>query len=495
MREDLHELTRELNPLHIHGAAPIGCCHITNDSRECKPGSIYAALPGSLTDGHRFIYQAIDAGAVCIIHELPLSSYAADILYLQVPCARKALSYASSWLYETDRSPIKVVGVTGTDGKSSTCHFIYQLLHAVGIPCSLLTTVSYDDGSGLRPNPGRMTTPEAPAIHRFLHDSLQNGASIAILEASSHALSEKTHRLADLRFSLAVTTTISSEHLDFHGSIDEYIADKLSIYSRLDGKAVAQAGSPYRERMVGLSPEAPLTYGVDDRTADLAFIPGGERLHLRSSCYGIARDMPAPFGQPFFLLDAAAALIAAIELAGRDRIPELVEACSRLQLITGRCNEISFSGRLAVIDYAHTADSFERLFQHYRKQYPRNRFITVFGSAGRRDHGKRAAMGHTAAADSQLVIITNEDPRDEDPGAIYEEITAGVPKLERGVFTRIDDRREAMRSAVAGSLPGDILFFLGKGHESSIVIGEEAVPWDEEAELKRMINREGLWKH
>lgn len=459
--------------------------HITCDSRSCRDKSLYIAIRGDTVDGHQFIDQAIDAGATVILHSKRLSSYRSDATYLRTDNSRRAMSAVSAWFYSTDTNPVKVIGVTGTDGKSSTCYFLYQLLGALGIRVSILSTVYYDDGSGIVPNPTRMTTPEAPLLHEFLYRSWEHNVRFAILEASSHALSFRTMRMADIHFHAGICTTITSEHLDFHKTIDNYINDKLQLFRQLDGPDAfgvyeyrSQFESLFRDstdaQLVTFSttyPEAQLYIDttIPGETHTITYSQRAKKQYLHAHI---------PFSQDFFLYDAAAALAAVLRLLP-NATSALERALQHLQLPEGRCHTISKFGRVCIIDYAHTVDAFSKLFAHYSKYYPKSSCITVFGAAGERDHRKRAPMGKLAVQFNRLVIVTDEDPRDESPVDIFHAICSDMTPEERSRVVFIEERYRAIETALSRSRPGDVLFFLGKGHEKSIVKHDSTIEWDE----------------
>ncbi len=459
--------------------------HITCDSRSCGDNSLYVAIPGEKVDGHQFIDRAIDAGATVIIHSERLSSYRSDVTYLRTDNSRRTMSAVSAWFYSTDTNPVKVIGVTGTDGKSSTCYFLYQLLRTLGIRVSILSTVYYDDGSGIIPNHTRMTTPEAPILHEFLYRSWKHNVRFAILEASSHALSSRTMRMADIHFHTGICTTITSEHLDFHKTIQNYISDKLQLFRQLDGPdafGVYEYHSQFESLFKDSTDAQLVTFSTTRPEAQLYIdttIAGGTHTITYSQTdrkqYLHTR---IPFTQDFFLYDAAAALAAVLRLLSCT--PSAIEnALQRLQLPEGRCHTISRFGRVCIIDYAHTVDAFSKLFSHYSKYYPKSSCITVFGAAGERDHRKRAPMGKLAVQFNRLVIVTDEDPRDESPVDIFHTICSDMTTEEQSRVVFIEDRYRAIETALSRSRPGDVLFFLGKGHEKSIMKHNRVIEWDE----------------
>ncbi len=483
------ELLKQLFFTRKQGTCGTIVTQITHDSRKIIRDSLFVAIPGEHVDGHDFISQTIKDGARTIIHQTPLDHYDPEVLYLAVPSSRSALSQISAWFYGTKDIPMKIIGVTGTDGKSSTCHFLYELLLASGLRPSLLSTVSYDDGSGIIANPTRMTTPEAPDIHSFLASSYAHGTQYAILETSSHALSKKTERLADIQFDIVITTSLTSDHLDFHENVVSYIDDKLSIFKRLTpttGIGIAQRDGNHFEKIVSICDNL-ISYSLEEADLQLYLNDTQDELIIHSSTFDLDHTVPAPFKHPFFLLDAAAAITAALSISP-SQVGAIVDAIPKLELIKGRGKEYRLEDRLVIFDYAHTPDSFRNLFSYYHLNQPDYTSIIVFGAAGSRDHTKRSLMGIIAANYGRLLIITSEDPRDEDPQHIYDEICSGMSRIQTEYCISIPDRAQAIAYAFEASHDNDMLFFLGKGHESSIQIGGKKVLWNEQKIIEEQID-------
>ncbi|MGM0431259.1 MAG: Mur ligase family protein [Spirochaetota bacterium] len=454
----LAQLQRQFPHLIIRGDLHQRFTHITNRYQDCREGSLYVALPGNHVDGTHFIKLAADQGASAVLHEGTLTEES-EVPTISTDDARRDMSNISAWFYQTGSLSPVVIGVTGTDGKTTTCFFIYQLLQAAGIKTALLSTVYTDEGTGLCEQSARLTTPEAPGIHAFLHTAAKHGAEYAVIEASSHALSMKTKRLADIQFDAAVLTTLTSEHIDFHGSRSQYIADKRRLFLQL-----RHSHSP------ALLPK------------DLDFeLPGTLEAVFRYSssafgCYVNENQITyaSRFDQEVIQHDLAAACAVLISL----NLP-FPSHLDFLQLPKGRFHQFVRSGRRCIIDFAHTPDAFDKLFASVKKQHPRSKIISVFGAAGERDRGKRAPMGSIAAACCQLVFITSEDPRGEESFGIFQDICSELSAEEQSHIWYIEKREEAIREAVSHSKEGDVLLFLGKGHEKSIEANGVSYPWDE----------------
>jgi UDP-N-acetylmuramoyl-L-alanyl-D-glutamate--2,6-diaminopimelate ligase len=433
--------------------------HITHDSRQCRPGSLFVALAGEHADGHDFIPEAIEYGCRIIIGERESPVVPASVTYLRVHQPRQVMSKISAWLYGSASHDMKIIGVTGTDGKTTTCYAAYQLLINLGHRPALLTTVYYDDGNGLSNRADRITTPEAPVIHQFLATAEKNGCDIVVLEASSHALSPRSSRLADVTFDAAVLTTLTSDHLEFHMSRNQYIEDKLNLFRQLRS-----------ETCPAILP------------SDLVMsVPRGKLVNF---------PVNEQFGHlPNFLCrDISAALSTLISLFPEHEVP-LREHTDSLLLPEGRWEQCTVNGRTCIIDYAHTPDAFDKVLSSTSTDFPGRRCITLFGAAGSRDTDNRPKMGVSASRYSDVIIITSDDPRNESPRSIFEQITCFLTAEQMSSVSFIPDREQAITQAVQTSRPGDILLFLGKGHEKSQILHDGPVFWDEKKMVIKAFRR------
>lgn len=471
------------------------------DSRKAFPGCLFAALPGIHTDGRKFIRQAVEGGAVAVLHTGPAVDVSPPAVMLGTETPREDLSRLSAELYGRPADRLTVTGVTGTDGKSTTVFLLYQLLGALGLKTGFLSTVQIDTGAGMISNPFRQSTPEAPEIHRILAEMVQNGCTHAVVEATSHGLSPKTARLKDVRFCAGVMTNVSHEHLEFHGTFENYRDDKANLFrkvsvSRFPGAfAVLNAGDPSSEYFASVSSVPVITYGLvpagsnvwaENLTEDL----GGTSFTLVSPEEEIAGRINLP--GTFNVENTLAAAAAAAELTGAS-LEEIAEHLPFLQPVAGRLKTVDAGQPFTVmVDYAHTPASFEKLLPRM-KAYTPGRLICVFGSAGERDVEKRAIQGRIAGEHCDIIVLADEDPRGDDPVAILEEIAAGCPDRRRGedLFI-IPDRTDAMRYAFGLTRPGDTVLLLGKGHETTIIYADGPIPWDEEAKAREVLMAMGF---
>jgi UDP-N-acetylmuramoyl-L-alanyl-D-glutamate--2,6-diaminopimelate ligase len=485
---------------------------IAFDSRECVEGSLFVALPGFHVDGHDYIDDAIRRGARAVICTALPQELSSRVAYAVVPNSQHALSRAASAFYGEPSRKLPVVGVTGTDGKSTTVYLINQLLEAAGEECGFLSTVARKVDIGVEKNPYRQSTPEAPQIHEALYQMAEHGKRFAVLEATSHGLSEKTGRLMDVVFQAAVFTNITHEHLEFHGTFERYRSDKANLFRALD-RTPALAEHDVDLPIFGVVNEADpnayyfkqatrrevLAYGFDAEEADL-YATNLETDLNGSSCVlhwgNEARRVRIPMVGSFNIENAMAALLAVAKLLDEDPL-DLAEHLDSLRPLPGRMRQVTAAGApfSLIVDYAHTPGAFERVLPMI-KESTEKRLIVVFGSAGERDLQKRPIQGSIAATYAEVVILADEDPRFEDSMTILEQIAAGVEEQwestgAKGTLELIPDRTEAIDRAIKLAEPGDTVLCLGKGHESSIIYSDGPRPWDEEEAARELLVKHG----
>ena len=452
------------------------------DSRRVGPGHLFAALEGLHTDGHRYVAEALRRGAAAVLHSRELPDYAEGIAYLRVPDARQALSPLAAAFFGHPSRRLQVLGVTGTDGKSTTVWLLHRLLEALGHPSGFLSTVHIQTGSQIEKNPLRQSTPEAPDVQRVLAAMVAAGKRFAVLEATSHGLSERTARLRDVEFAAAAVTNISHEHLEFHGSFEQYRSDKANLFRGLGRNSfgVVNLDDPsacfFREQT-----RVPvLGYSLEDSRADLwaGELEGdlsGSRLvlHCGREHAPVGLALPGAFNVQNLL----AAVLVALRLLDLS-LEAVAPLIAGLRGVPGRLQRVcAGQGFEVIVDYAHTPRAFEELLPLVRRHCP-GRLIAVFGSAGERDLDKRPLQGAVAARHCDLLILTDEDPRGEEPLGILEAIAAGARSQGREPLLE-PDRRQAIRRAFSAAGPGDTVLLLGKGHEQSILYPDGAMPWDE----------------
>lgn len=509
IQKQLAQLLNVVSIQNIHGNTDIPVCGITYDSRKVEPGFIFTALPGFHTDGHQYIDQAICKGAGVIIHEKTIDHYTPGVTYIRVDCARTALSALSAAFFDFPSRHLAVIGVTGTDGKSTTVWLIHQLLEALGKKSGFLSTVQIKTGSNVIKNPLRQSTPEAPEIHSVLHDIRQSGKVFAVIEATSHGLSERTKRLAHVDFDIAVLTNVAHEHLEFHGSFDQYRSDKANLFRMLDieckkdipqGIFITRCGivnkdDPNSSFFKTVTKKNIYTYSMQGKNADLvaySLVPesGGTQFFISAGDYHSKAylNIPGLFNVGN-LLAACSTVCNLLDI----HISRLLPFFPDLTGVKGRMISIregqSFN---VIVDYAHTPSSFEKIMPMMR-QLTKGKLIAVFGSAGERDVKKRPLQGRIASTYCDIVILTDEDPRLEDRYKILKEIAAGCHNLEKGKRLFLEpDRTKAISMAYSYAHNShDTVLLLGKGHESSIIYPDGPVEWDEAGVARRLLKEMG----
>ncbi|MDR2136095.1 MAG: UDP-N-acetylmuramoyl-L-alanyl-D-glutamate--2,6-diaminopimelate ligase [Treponema sp.] len=476
------------------------------DSRKVKPGSLFFALKGLHTDGHRYIGQALERGAAAIVYEDESVGPDPRALYLRVRDSRRAMSPIAASFYGYPSQRMVCVGVTGTEGKSTTVYLIWQLLTLMGKKAGFSSTVLSSAGGEAEPNREHQTTPEATEVQRLLWEMAENGAEYAVLEASSHGLSARTNRLGDVKFSAAVMTNVTHEHLEFHGTWEQYRDDKANLFRALRRQGVLStfgvinADDPSGPSFAAAAGDVKmLKFSVRGLAADLslgsiASDAGGNWYSVAVQRTGEIIDIRDRLPGAFNAGNVLAALLVVSELLDIP-VRDLAPLAARFRPLKGRMTEIPNQlGIELLVDYAHTPSSFLAVFPPLRRRLDsgKGRLICVFGSAGERDTQKRPLQGKIAASYADILILCDEDPRGEDPLIILEEIAAGCtkgnPELRRGSsLFLIPDRPAAIRKALSLAERGDMVLLLGKGHENSIIYAEGQRPYDEIEEAKKAL--------
>ena len=512
MREiPLRSLLSSLPVEETKGAIDRPVLGIAYDSRDVQPGFLFVAMDGLHADGHQFIEDAISRGASVVLHRAPVAAPHEGVTYVRSPDPRRSLSPLAALFFGHPSRSIRVIGVTGTDGKSSTVWFITQLLGLLGRRAGFLSTVSFQTGDEIVKNPFRQSTPEASEIHGMLRDMVDRGKEFAVIEATSHGLSERMNRLGDTVFDAAVLTNVTHEHLEFHGTFERYRSDKANLFRSLSASAqktdpasgatlrvprfgVVNADDPSADYFRAACPLPVRSYGVTAR-ADL--MACGTVQDIAGSSFVLAgggREAPARVSipGPFWVANTLAACLAVAGTLELDPL-SLAPLLGKLTSVKGRMEAVNLGQPFSVIvDYAHTPGAFDKLFPWVRST-TKGRITAVFGSAGERDREKRPMQGAAAARYCDTLVITDEDPRGEDSMQILEQIAAGCPGRKRNddLFL-VPDRREAIRLAFTRASPGDVVLLLGKGHEGSIIGPSGPAQWDERTEAEQALRSMGF---
>lgn len=476
-----------LNAVGIEASPPAQAQAIKKicyNSKECEEASVFFAFPGLHTQGDLYIDDAIAKGSVCIFSTKEVTHKQENILYYVTQTPRALFSRMCAAFYDWPSKSLDVIGVTGTDGKSTTCDYLYQMLRAKGCYVGMLGTVSMDDGEGKRPSPYRQSTPEADQLQAFLFRCKLNGLTHVILECTSHALSAECDRLATIEFALALVTTISSEHLEFHKSLEAYIQAKCNLVRALQpgGAFLTTRQNPYRGKFIEALPPSSYSYLLEKT---LPFTTKtGEEGPVTVQYKGATIETPLKL--PCLASNAMLALLAC-SLVLHEKPEALFPLLASLEPVAGRMISIGNTLKLRIIiDFAHTADAYGQLFSYMKETAAGGKVIAVFGCAGERDTTKRPEMGRIASHYADMIILTEEDPRNEPNSSIFKDILTYAERSSC-IIEEIEDRTDAIRRAFEISQAADTLLFLGKGHETTIEGKEGKRPWDEEATVRAQL--------
>lgn len=460
------------------------------DSRLVQPGDLFVAIRGTAADGHAFVQKAVNAGAVAVVMEDDAAIHDfyflhACVVKIVVPDSRTALARMAANSFGRPSDRLRLIGVTGTNGKTTTTHLIKSVLEAAGETVGLIGTIRYMVGD--RDLPSTHTTPESLELHGLLAAMHEQGCSSVVMEVSSHALAMK--RVEGARFAAAVFTNLTQDHLDFHGSMENYFQAKKRLFDSLDASAVAvvNADDPAAPTIVSGVPGRRLTYGsaADVRASDVSMTLTGMSLRLEwaeGTC-PVRSSLTGRFNVANILAAAATGLALGIAPS------RIADGIASLRSVRGRFEQIvAPEGWVAVVDYAHTPDALENCLKTIREVMPsqrQGRIITVFGCGGDRDRGKRPVMGKIATVLSDITIVTSDNPRHEPPEHIIGEIIVGV---EQGKTVHVHpDRREAIRVALGMARAGDAVLIAGKGHETYQVVGDVRSHLDDREEVEAFL--------
>ena len=499
----LASLLEALTAAEVTGPTNIAVAKVRFDSRQVQPGDLFVAIshPGYHQDGHSFVVDALDRGAVGVVVGRPVA-VPANVARVVVSDPPRALALLSAAREGWPASRLGIIGVTGTDGKTTTTTLIAGALQALGHTPAHISTVSLGTGAAASSNKSRQSTPEAPEIQRLLARATDHGADYAVIEATSHGLAQD--RLYGTEVDVAVYTNITHEHLDYHGSIEEYVAAKarlLALQAPTPGlpakphpvakAAVLNGDDAHCAHLRSLAQVPVMTYGIHQGADVQATSVAYDGLHLTMQVrtpWGSAQLRPQVVG-PFNVANVLAALTTMGVL--KWPLEAAVKAVRQQDGPPGRMEPIEAGQPFTVIvDYAHTPASLDAVLQALRPLTP-GRLIVVFGSAGERDRAKRPMMGRVAAARADFFVLTDEDPRAEDRGRILADIAAGADDAgaHQGThFLCCPDRRSAIRLAIERAEPGDTVLLAGKGHEQSIITGGHSEPWDDRAVARELLS-------
>jgi len=491
----LAELLTAWQPLAAMGTFDLDISGVEHDSRRVEPGTLFVCIRGFRHDGHAFIAEATRRGARTIV-------IAADAAGLVIPPGltvlsaadtRVALAHLAARFYRDPSKALRLIGVTGTNGKTTTAYLVEAILQAAGYAAGLLGTIEYRCAG--QTFPGERTTPESSDLQGLLRRMVDLGAWGAAMEVSSHSLA--LSRVAACEFDVAIFTNLTQDHLDFHGTMERYAEAKALLFEGLgrgrtkagEAGAVVNGDDPWAERMAQRTTARVLRFSLE-RETDL--FPRAAGYDLK----GIEATIHTPSGPLAVrsrlvgrhnLANILGAVGAALHLG--IPTPEIEAGIATLTAVPGRFEKVEAGQPFGVVvDYAHTPDALERVLAVAR-EYAAARVMVVFGCGGDRDRGKRPLMGEAAARLADVVYLTSDNPRSEEPQMILEEIAVGVKKGSRAGMTHVNipNRREAIGAALANARSGDIVVLAGKGHEAYQILRDRTIPFDD-----RVVAREAL---
>ncbi|HOW59458.1 MAG TPA: UDP-N-acetylmuramoyl-L-alanyl-D-glutamate--2,6-diaminopimelate ligase [Candidatus Omnitrophota bacterium] len=489
MRKRLDDLFRGIPALEKYHWDPKRIFNkITSDSRAIEPGDIFVACPGTRMDGHDFLGQAIYAKASVVVFEKePEVTLPPHVIGVRVRDSRAAVAGLLNRYYDCPDQKIKLIGMTGTNGKTTSTYLLHRLLNE-RVPTAYLGTLWYELPSGKLPSLN--TTPGPEVLIPMLHQMQQEGVKYCIMEVSSHAISQK--RVYGLEFELGVFTQLTQDHLDYHHSMEHYFQTKRSFFAGAPAprRMLFNKDCIYGRRLIEEWPTAS-TFSVlteaDYYVKNLKMNFQGSSFHIRYH----DQEMPFQIRLPMrYNVANAMVILSAIDMLGFD-LKDFRGALQEIPTIPGRMERIGTGHDFTVfVDYAHTPDAFQQVLHDARQMEPK-KIITVFGCGGDRDRGKRPLMTRTACCYSDVVILTSDNPRSEDPEDIFRDMRKGLPHPlpSPGSVFEIQDRQEAIEKAISLAKSGDVVFVLGKGHEDYQILGDGKIPFSDrevvEVALKR----------
>jgi UDP-N-acetylmuramoyl-L-alanyl-D-glutamate--2,6-diaminopimelate ligase len=490
------EAIEGVEAVRVSGPANARISSIACDSRKVERGSLFFALPGEKADGVAFVDEAAARGAVAIASSQARAAHlASEIAWVELARGRerRGLALASANFYGHPAAALRVVGVTGTNGKTTTTFLIDSILRAAGLTSGLIGTTGYRTPQGSRP--ALNTTPESLDLQQMFAEIRAAGGTCAVLEASSHALA--MDRVWGCHFAVAVFTNLTRDHLDYHKSFEDYFAAKRRLFEGTGAGApdvvVINADDAYADRLEGLGRRT-VTYGLKSGAQLLA-------KNVKLSFEGLEFTVQTPVGK----IDVRSPLVGRINVynilaaigagIGLDiSAAKIAEGVASLSLVPGRFQRID-EGQpfLVIVDYAHTDDALRNLISTARELNASGRIITVFGAGGERDRTKRPLMGEAAGSLSDLVVLTSDNPRGEDPLRIINDVLVGLQKVNAKYRTE-PDREKALRIAVREARPGDIVLLAGKGHETQQVLKDKTIEFDDREKAREILRSAGYVK-
>lgn len=456
------ELLKRIPVLEIHGDEAREVSELVFDSRKITENSLYVAVRGTVADGHSYIASSVEKGAKAVVCEEFPETMDGNVTYIKVKDSSKTLGHLASNFYGNPSQKLKLIGVTGTNGKTSVSTLLFDVFQNLGYDSALLSTVEIRIADEIIP--ATHTTPDVITINKILAQAVEKGCEFAFMEVSSHGIAQ--NRIEGLHFKIAGFTNLTHDHLDYHKTFDEYLKTKKRFFDGLEDNAVAITNVDDKNGMVMLQntkakkKSYALKTMADYHGKSLEIDFNGMLLNFNG------KEFWTTLTGRFNVYNLLLVFGIASELGFEQ--DEILQAISKLKRVSGRFETFKSDGGIFfIVDYAHTPDALENILDSINDIRTKNeRLITVFGCGGDRDHSKRPEMGNIATRKSTLAIITSDNPRTEDPAQIIKEIEAGVESQNFSKYTSIPDRREAIKMAIKFAEPKDIVLVAGKGHET-----------------------------
>jgi len=476
----LKDLLKGLETKAVSGLDNVDVTNIAYDSRKVGPGAVFVCLSGLHSDGHRFVRDAVSLGAVAVVVERDVQVDGA--VRVLVPDSRKALALLACRFYGDPSRRLKIAGITGTNGKTTVSYLVQSICSQAGIRAGVIGTIGYDVGDVTLK--GSHTTPEAPEFQELLSKMVAQGITHAAVEVSSHALA--FGRSYGTEFDVVVFTNLTRDHLDFHGTFDEYQKAKLRLFTGAERKtwkkgpptAILNLDDPFFDALAEVAGDKMIGYSIskaaDLRVGDFEHFSGGSKFSIvwRGQNLEVRLSLPGVFN----VMNALAAFGVGVCFGIDER--QIVRGLEAVKGVRGRLELVERGRAFSVfVDYAHTSDALSNVLRTVR-EITKGNLICVFGCGGDRDRGKRSEMGRVSGALADYTIVTSDNPRSEEPFSIITEIEKGILET-KGRYEIIPDRREAIRHAIARAREGDSVLIAGKGHEDYQILGNKVVHFDD----------------
>ncbi|MBI3014574.1 MAG: UDP-N-acetylmuramoyl-L-alanyl-D-glutamate--2,6-diaminopimelate ligase [Candidatus Tectomicrobia bacterium] len=488
----LTDLLAGLDGCHVEGSLQCEIPLVTDDSRQVIPGSLFVALKGTRADGRAYVREALARGAAAVVLENQKEQGSMPVLpgsvtRILVPNSHRALGHVADAFWHHPSRRVKLIGITGTNGKTTTAFLVESILKTYGKRTGMIGTVRWGFDSNWQPAP--QTTPGAVEIQSRLDEMAKGGVEFCVMEVSSHALAQD--RVWGCRFEVAIFTNLSQDHLDFHHTMESYFDAKALLFTEYPiGGAVINRDDPWGGKLLGMCRAPRLSYSAEEAGDLVVRDP-------RLSMEGLSGVLCTPCGEHpvsarllgkhnrMNILAAAGAC----HFLGLD-LPTIARGIADLDGVPGRFEKVDEGQDFGVmVDYAHTDDALRNLLTTARELNPR-RLVVLFGCGGDRDKGKRPLMGDVAARLADFVVLTSDNPRSEDPEVILGEIEVGVERAPvRVPYLRIPDRREAIARAISEASAGDLVVIAGKGHETEQIVGSRRYPFDDRQVAREFLRR------